>query len=126
MILGVILSMLIMMAFTGPIGRFVNKHPSIQVLGLSFLILIGFMLVMEGAHSAHLMDPNVHIPKGYIYFAIFFSLVVELLNIRVREHGKPVQLKGALLEAKERDLLDLDLSNNDEKQSSSKQEEIKN
>jgi len=111
MILGVVLSMIIMMAFAGPIGRFVNKHPSIQVLGLSFLILIGFMLVVEGAHSAHLMPDSVEVPKGYMYFAIFFSLTVELINIRVRQHGKPVQLKGALLEAKERDIYNLDEEN---------------
>lgn len=111
MILGVVISMIIMMAFAGPIGRFVNKHPSIQVLGLSFLILIGFMLIVEGAHSAHLMPSNVEIPKGYMYFAIFFSLTVELLNIKVRQRGKPVQLKGALEEAKERDLYNLDPTN---------------
>ncbi|WP_081909654.1 TerC family protein [Aureispira sp. CCB-QB1] len=111
MILGVVISMIIMMAFAGPIGRFVNKHPSIQVLGLSFLILIGFMLVVEGAHSAHLMPSNVEVPKGYMYFAIFFSLTVELLNIKVRQQGKPVQLKGALEEAKERDLYNLDTTN---------------
>lgn len=111
MIAGVILSMIIMMVFAGPIGRFVNKHPSIQVLGLSFLILIGFMLLVEGAHSAHMLPHNVEIPKGYMYFAIFFSLTVELLNIKIRDRGKPVQLKGALQEAKERDLYNLDESN---------------
>ena len=111
MILGVVFSMAIMMAFAGPIGRFVNKHPSIQVLGLSFLILIGFMLTVEGAHSAHLLPETVNIPKGYMYFAIFFSLSVELLNIKVREYGTPVQLKGPLQEAKERDLYNLDSSN---------------
>ena len=108
MILGVVFSMIIMIVFAGSIGRFVNKHPSIQVLGLSFLILIGFMLIVEGAHSAHLMPANVHIPKGYMYFAIFFSLGVELLNIKVRERGKPVQLKGALQDAKERQLYDME------------------
>lgn len=108
MILGVVLSMIIMMVFAGPIGRFVNKHPSIQVLGLSFLVLIGFMLVVEGAHSAHMMPENVHIPKGYMYFAIFFSLTVELINIKVRQRGgNPVQLRGALEEAKERDIYDM-------------------
>ncbi len=110
MILGVVLSMLIMIAFAGAIGRFVNKHPSIQVLGLSFLILIGFMLIVEGAHSAHMILAEV--PKGYMYFAIFFSLAVELLNIKVRSGGSPVQLRGALEEAKERDIYDLDETNN--------------
>ncbi|MFK7796240.1 MAG: TerC family protein [Aureispira sp.] len=108
MILGVVFSMIIMIAFAGAIGRFVNKHPSIQVLGLSFLILIGFMLIVEGAHSAHFIPQDVHIPKGYMYFAIFFSLTVELLNIKLRSGKKPVQLKGALKEAKEQDLYELE------------------
>ena len=108
MILGVVFSMIIMIAFAGVIGKFVNKHPSIQVLGLSFLILIGFMLIVEGAHSAHFIPENVHIPKGYMYFAIFFSLTVELLNIKLRSGKKAVQLRGALKEAHEQDWYDLD------------------
>ncbi len=111
MILGVVFSMIIMIAFAGAIGRFVNKHPSIQVLGLSFLILIGFMLVVEGAHAAHMLPHNTEVPKGYMYFAIFFSLTVELLNIRIRQRGKPVQLKGALKEGMEKDIYDLDETN---------------
>jgi predicted tellurium resistance membrane protein TerC len=111
MILGVVLSMILMMLFAGSIGRFVNKHPSIQVLGLSFLILIGFMLTVEGAHSAHLLPEGVDIPKGYMYFAIFFSLTVELMNIKMRTKSEPVQLHGALEEAKEHDIYDINPDN---------------
>lgn len=103
MIAGVIISMVIMMVFAGPIGRFINNEPTMQILGLSFLILIGFMLLMEGAHLAHLTKSEI--PKGYLYFAIFFSFSVELLNMRMRKKGKAVQLHGAGEEAKERGLI---------------------
>ncbi|MEE9363754.1 MAG: TerC family protein [Cellulophaga sp.] len=88
MVVAVVISVIIMMVFANPVGEFVTKHPTIQVLGLSFLILIGFMLIAEAAHIAHL---NVFgnevgvIPKGYLYFAISFSLLVEFLNMRVRK-----------------------------------------
>lgn len=111
MVLGVIFSVVIMMLFAGPLGRLMNRHPSIQMLGLSFLILIGFMLIAEAGHTAHFAVADVHIgaiPKGYLYFAIAFSLLVEYLNIRSRRKKvPPVQLRGALEEAKERDLYDL-------------------
>ncbi len=84
MILAVILSMFIMLAFSGPVSHFINKHPTLQILALSFLILIGLTLVMEGLPEGL----GVHISKGYIYFAIFFSLVVESLNIRFRRKNK--------------------------------------
>lgn len=90
MIISVVLSMVIMMVFAGPVGKFVNKHPSIQMLGLSFLILIGFMLIAEGAHLAHLSIFETHIgviPKGYLYFAISFSLFVEFLNLRLKRRA---------------------------------------
>jgi predicted tellurium resistance membrane protein TerC len=99
MIISVILSMLIMMAFAGPVGRFINEHPTVQMLGLSFLILIGFMLIAEAAHASHLIAESV--PKGYLYFAIFFSLLVEVLNIRLRKKQPPIQLRGITQEAKE-------------------------
>jgi len=86
-----------MMLFANPVGDFVNKHPTIQMLGLAFLILIGFMLIAEGAHLAHLSIAGSEIgsvPKGYLYFAIAFSLLVEFLNMRLRKHRKPVQLHG--------------------------------
>lgn len=104
MVLGILISMALMMAFAGPLGRFINNEPTIQMLGLSFLILIGFMLLMEGAHLAHLTKSEI--PKGYLYFAIFFSFSVELLNMRMRKGGKPVQLHGAGEEAKERGIIE--------------------
>ena len=75
MIIAVILSILIMMVFSGPVGNFVNQHPSLQMLGLSFLILIGFMLIAEGGHQAEfevLGNKIGTIPKGYLYFSICF------------------------------------------------------
>jgi len=77
MITAVVISMIIMMTFAGKIARIINKHPSLEVLALSFLILIGFMLMIDALHY--------HVPKGYIYFAVFFSLFVQLLNIKVRK-----------------------------------------
>tara|TARA_R110001592_G_scaffold148998_1_gene374362 strand:+ start:6775 stop:7488 length:714 start_codon:yes stop_codon:yes gene_type:complete len=77
MVIAVIVSILVMMIFAGAISNFINKHPTLQVLALSFLILIGFMLVVEALHY--------EVPKGYIYFAVFFSLLVEVINMRVRK-----------------------------------------
>ncbi len=77
MIVAVIISMFIMMFFSGAISRFINKHPTLQVLALSFLILIGFMLIVDALHY--------DVPKGYIYFAVLFSLLVEMLNMRMRK-----------------------------------------
>lgn len=90
MITAVIVSIVIMMIFATPVGNFVNKHPTIQMLALSFLILIGFMLITEGAHLSHLHIFNTQvgaIPKGYLYFAIAFSLGVEALNMKVRKNN---------------------------------------
>jgi len=102
MIIAVVFSVLIMMAFATPVGRFVNKHPSIQMLGMAFLILIGFMLIIEGAHLAHFSFAGSEIgavPKGYLYFAIAFSLLVEFLNMKMRKNSKPVQMHGVQEEA---------------------------
>jgi predicted tellurium resistance membrane protein TerC len=77
MIAAVIISILVMMLFAGKISDFINKHPSLQILALSFLILIGFMLTIEAFDQ--------HVPKGYIYFAVFFSMMVEILNMRLRK-----------------------------------------
>jgi len=88
MVIAVVISVLIMMLFTYKVSEFVNKHPSIQVLGLSFLILIGFMLIAEAAHLSHLVvfnNPIGSIPKGYLYFAIAFSLMVEFINMNVKK-----------------------------------------
>lgn len=92
MIISVVISILIMLKFAGPVSDFVNNHPTIQILGLSFLILIGVMLVAEGAHMAHvrLLDQaEVHsIPKGYLYFGIIFSLFIEMINMKMRKSSK--------------------------------------
>ena len=88
MITAVVISVLIMMQFAVPVGNFVNKHPSIQILGLSFLILIGFMLLTESAHLSDALIFGNHVtpvPKGYLYFAISFSLLVEVLNMKMKK-----------------------------------------
>jgi len=108
MIIAVVISVLIMMAFAGPVGHFVNKHPTIQMLGLSFLLLIGFMLIAEGAHLGHVRIAGAEIgavPKGYLYFAIAFSLLVEFLNLRLRKKAPPVQLHGIGEEAEKQGIL---------------------
>lgn len=88
MITAVVISVGIMMLFAVPVGNFVNKNPSIQILGLSFLILIGFMLITESMHLSNAALAGEHIgavPKGYLYFAISFSLAVEFINMRIRK-----------------------------------------
>ncbi len=109
MIIAVVFSVIIMMLFAVPVGRFVNDHPTIQMLGLAFLILIGFMLIIEGGHLADLSILGSHIgavPKGYLYFAIAFSLLVEFLNMRLRKKSKHVvDLNSINEEASERGLL---------------------
>ncbi len=85
MITAIIIAVGIMLYASGPISSFVNKHPTLKILALSFLLLIGMSLVVEALHA--------HIPKGYIYFAMGFSVFVEVLNLRVRSHqGEPVKL----------------------------------
>jgi predicted tellurium resistance membrane protein TerC len=85
MAIAVIIAVGIMMLSADAISRFVSRHPTIKMLALSFLLLIGFTLVVEGLHQ--------HIPKGYIYFAMAFSLFVEVLNIRMRSRApRPVKL----------------------------------
>lgn len=83
MIIAVVISIGIMMVFSKSISEFIQKHPSMEVLALGFLILIGFMLFLEGLHY--------DIPKGYIYFAVAFSLLIEMVNIRVRTKRKKVK-----------------------------------
>ena len=84
MIIAIVIAVGVMMFAAGAIGRFVDDHPTIKMLALSFLTLIGVALIAEGI--------DVHIPKGYIYFAMAFSVIVEMLNLRIRR-GRPVQLK---------------------------------
>ena len=86
MVTAVVISVGVMMLFAVPVGNFVNANPSIQILGLAFLILIGFMLITESMHlsDATLVGEKVGaVPKGYLYFAIAFSLAVEMLNMRM-------------------------------------------
>ena len=113
MILAVVISIAIMMIFAGPVSKFVNNHPTIQILGLSFLILIGVMLIAEGSHLAHFKfgsDVEIGaIPKGYLYFSIFFSLFVEFLNLRMKKNRKPVKLHNNKIIDKE--LKDTDVTN---------------
>jgi predicted tellurium resistance membrane protein TerC len=114
MILSVVISIIIMMIFAGPVSKFVNEHPTIQILGLSFLILIGVMLLAEGSHLAHFRfgnDLEVHsIPKGYLYFSIFFSLFVEFLNLKMKKSSrKPVVLHNSKIIDKK--LEDSDITN---------------
>ena len=84
MIIAVVIAMIIMLVFSGRISSFIKKHPSLEILALSFLILIGFMLIVEALHH--------EVPKGYIYFAVFFSLSVEFINIRIRTRRRVVRL----------------------------------
>ena len=84
MVTAVILAVGVMMFSAGPISSFVNRHPTVKVLALSFLLLIGMSLVGDGL--------GMHIPKGYIYFAMGFSVLVELINLRVRKITAPVHL----------------------------------
>ena len=93
MVVAVVISVVIMMLFANPVGDFVNRNPSVQVLGLSFLILIGFMLIAEAAHLSHLIvfDSEIgSIPKGYLYFTIAFSLMVEFFDMRMKKNKKPI------------------------------------
>lgn len=89
MIIAVVISIVIMMIFANWIREFIHKNPSMQLLALSFLLLIGFMLITESAHLSHtvIFDQSIGaIPKGYLYFAIAFSLLVEFLNLRLQKN----------------------------------------
>lgn len=85
MVVAVILAAAVMIAFARPISDFVEKHPTLKVLALSFLLLIGVMLFVEGF--------EYHVPKGYIYFAMFFALAVEFLNMRLRKKADTIRLR---------------------------------
>jgi predicted tellurium resistance membrane protein TerC len=93
MIAAVIVSIIAMMLFAGKIGAFVQRHPTIKMLALSFLLMIGVSLIAEGL--------EFHIPKGYIYFAMAFSVLVEMLNIRLRKKSPPVALRNDFSDADE-------------------------
>src|SRR5829696_4779986 len=87
MVVAVIISVLIMMVAAEPISAFVHRHPTVKMLALSFLLLIGMSLLLEGFDH--------HIPKGYVYFAMGFSVFVEMINLRVRRKTAPVHLRDA-------------------------------
>src|SRR5690606_3245725 len=87
MIAAVVLAVFAMMWFAGPVSDFVERHPTIKMLALSFLLLIGMVLIADGLGQ--------HISKGYIYFAMAFSLFVEMLNMRVRRVTQPLRLHHA-------------------------------
>ncbi len=90
MVTAVVIAVVIMLYASGPISSFVNDRPTLKILALSFLLLIGFSLVVEGIH--------VEIPKGYIYFAMGFSVFVESLNLRMRAKTHPVKLRQSYVE----------------------------
>ena len=90
MVTAVVLAVLVMLLAAEPISAFVEKHPTVKVLALSFLLLIGLSLIADGFEQ--------HIPKGYIYFAMAFSVFVELINIRVRRKSEPVKLHQPYVE----------------------------
>ena len=95
MIAAVVASVALMMLFAGPIGRFVSAHPTFKMLALSFLVVIGVMLIAGGLGH--------EVPKGYVYFAMAFSVAVELLNMRLRRRAAPVHLRPAYAPPQERD-----------------------
>ncbi len=84
MMAAVVIAVGVMLAAAGPLSEFVEKHPTVKMLALSFLLLIGMSLIAEGLDQ--------HIPKGYIYFAMGFSVLVEMLNLRMTKKAKPVHL----------------------------------
>jgi len=90
MILAVIIAVGVMLLSSSAISEFVDRHPTVKILALSFLLLIGVSLIGEGLDQ--------HIPKGYIYFAMAFSVFVEMINLRIRAKADPVQLHQAYKE----------------------------
>jgi predicted tellurium resistance membrane protein TerC len=86
MVAAVVVSVALMMAFSGAIARVIAAHPTLKMLALAFLFVVGVVLIADGFDH--------HVPKGYVYFAMAFSLGVELLNMRMRRGRKPVQLRG--------------------------------
>jgi len=91
MISAVVVAVLFMMVFARPVGEFVERHPTVKMLALAFLLMIGVALIAEGFGQ--------HIPKGYIYFAMAFSVLVEMLNLRARKGARPVHLRQPYVES---------------------------
>ncbi len=92
----VIISMAVMFYYAPKISAFIEKHPTFKILALSFLVLIAVLLVVEGVHLE-----EIHIPKGYIYFAMAFSFAIELINLRIRKNRNPVELRKNIIKDKE-------------------------
>ena len=90
MVAAIVIAVLVMMLSAGAISDFIDRHPTIKMLALSFLILIGVALIADGL--------ELHIPKGYIYFAMAFSVMVEMLNLRLRKKREPLQLRKVMSE----------------------------
>jgi predicted tellurium resistance membrane protein TerC len=89
MVAAVVVSVALMMLFAGAIGRFVSAHPTFKVLALAFLVAIGVVLIAEGF--------GTHIPKGYIYSAMAFAVIVEMINLRLRRHSsRPAELIASI------------------------------
>jgi predicted tellurium resistance membrane protein TerC len=93
MVLAVMIAVGVMMVAARPIGEFVERHPTVKMLALSFLLLIGLSLILDGVGQ--------HVPKGYVYFAMGFSVFVEMINLRVRKHAEPVHLRRRFSEGDE-------------------------
>lgn len=85
-VIAIVIALGVMLSFATRISDFINKHPAMKLLAVSFLMMIGLVLVVEGLH--------VHVPKGYIYFAMAFALGIELLNMKIRKRSSPVRLKS--------------------------------
>jgi len=94
MVAAIVIAVAVMMFMAGPINDFIDRHPTIKILALSFLILVGVALIADAF--------DVHIPKGYLYFAMAFSVCVEMINIRMRRRARPVELRGPHMPREER------------------------
>jgi predicted tellurium resistance membrane protein TerC len=90
MVSAIVVAIVVMMFFASAIGDFVHRHPTVKMLALAFLLMIGVMLIADGLGH--------HIPKGYIYFSMAFSLFVEMLNLRARKERDPVELRSAYVD----------------------------
>jgi predicted tellurium resistance membrane protein TerC len=95
-IIAIVVSLVVMLLFAGRISEFIHKHPAMKLLAISFLMMIGLVLVIEGLH--------VHVPKGYIYFAMAFALGIEVLNMKIRKRTSSVVLNEMTLTRDEQKL----------------------
>ena len=99
-VIAIVISLVVMLVFAGRISEFIHKHPAMKLLAISFLMMIGLILVVEGFH--------VHVPKGYVYFAMAFALGIEILNMQIRKRTKPVELREHTLHRDDPKLLPKD------------------